>query len=166
MPPPGRPLRGLPLPAPLAALLGAALAGARRVVERLPPEPPSFVLARALDRALLPRLPADARAALAGRVVEVRVSDLGLRLRLVLGDRGFGLADGAVAPALRIVAPAAALYALASGREDADTLYFERRLVLEGDTDYALRLKNTLAALGPIDPLDLLPTLLRARPDR
>ena len=54
----------------------------RRLVERLPTEPPSFVLARLLDRMLLARLPDDARAALGGRTVEVAVSDLGLRVRL------------------------------------------------------------------------------------
>ncbi len=154
---------GLPLPAPLAALLGAALAAARQVVERLPPEPPSFVLARALDRALLPRLDRDARAALAQRVVEVRVTDLGLRLRLRLTETGFAVATRAAPPALRIAAPAAALHALAAGREDADTLFFERKLVMEGDTDYALLLKNTLDAIGPIDPRDLLPAALRRR---
>jgi predicted lipid carrier protein YhbT len=154
---------GLPLPPPLAALLGAALAGARGVVERLPPEPPSFVLARALDRALLPRLDRDTRAALAQRVVEIRVVDLGLRLRLCLTATGFAVAARAAPPALRIAAPAAALHALASGREDADTLFFERKLVMQGDTDYALRLKNTLDAIGPIDPRDLLPAPLRRR---
>jgi len=147
---------GLPLPAPLAALLGAALAGARRIVERLPPQPPSFVLAQALNRALLPRLDPEIRAALAQRAVEIRVIDLGLRLRLILADSGFAVAAADAPAALRIAAPAASLYALACAREDADTLFFERALVMEGDTDYGLLLKNTLDAIGPLDPLDLL----------
>jgi len=154
---------GLPLPAPLAGLLGAAFGGARRIVERLPPQPPSFVLAQALNRALLPRLDPASRAALAQRAVEVRVTDLGLRFRLILTGRGFAVASGAAHPALRIAAPAAALHALATGRDDADTLFFERRLVMEGDTEYGLLLKNTLDAIGPLDPLDLLPAPLRRR---
>jgi predicted lipid carrier protein YhbT len=147
---------GLPLPAPLAALLGVALDGARRIVERLPPQPPSFVLAQALNRALLPRLDSEARIALAQRAVEIRVTDLGLRLRLILTDSGFAVAAADAPAALRLAAPAASFYALATGREDADTLFFERALVMEGDTDYGLRLKNTLDAIGPLDPLDLL----------
>jgi len=146
----------LPLPAPLAALLGAGLAGTRWVVERLPVAPPSFLIAQALNRALLPRLDPCARAALAGRSVEIRVSDLGLRLRLMLTEAGFGVAECGPPADLRIAAPAAAYLALAEGREDADTLFFQRRLVMEGDTDYGLLLKNTLDAIGPLDPLDLL----------
>jgi predicted lipid carrier protein YhbT len=45
---------------------------------------------------------------------------------------------------------------MASGDEDADTLFFERALVMEGDTDFGLLVKNTLDAMGP-----LLPPLLR-----
>ena len=61
----------------------------RRLVARLPIRPPSFVLALALDRLLLPRLPADAATLLADRVVEIEVRDFGIRCRLRLGPSGF-----------------------------------------------------------------------------
>jgi predicted lipid carrier protein YhbT len=131
------------LPPPPAAL--------RRLIRRLPVAPPSFVLAAALNRVLLPRLDAASRAALAGRTVELHVTDFGLRVRLALRGGGFATARGG-APALRISATAAAFGRLASGREDADTLFFERALVMEGDTEYGLLLKNTLDAIGPIAP--------------
>jgi predicted lipid carrier protein YhbT len=38
--------------------------------------------------------------------------------------------------------------ALALRREDPDTLFFSRRLVLEGDTELGLALKNALDAIG------------------
>ncbi len=38
--------------------------------------------------------------------------------------------------------------ALALRREDPDSLFFTRRLVLEGDTELGLALKNALDALG------------------
>jgi len=130
------------------------LAGAadrmRRIVERLPVQPPSFVLARVLDRVLLPRLPADARAALSDRTVEVAISDLGLRVRLQLGSGGFRVAPSGSVTALRIVAPAASYLRLLRGQDDADRLFFERALVLEGDTEMGLVLKNTLDAIGPL----------------
>ena len=122
----------------------------RRLVQRLPVQPPSFVLARVLDIALLKRLPADARAALSGRTVEVVVSDLGLRVRLQLAAGGFRVAPGAGETALRIVAPASSYLRLLRGEEDADRLFFERALVMEGDTEMGLVLKNTLDAIGPL----------------
>lgn len=139
-----------PLPAPPESL--------RRLIERLPVEPPSMLLAVVLDRVLLPRLDTEARAQLAGQTVEVCVTDFGLRLRLALGRTGFTLAPPAGAPRLRVAATAAAFWRLAAGEEDADTLFFERALVMEGDTEYGLRLKNTLDAIGP-----LVPPFLRAR---
>ena len=130
------------------------LAGAakrlRRIVERLPVQPPSFVLARVLDRVLLPRLPADARAALSHRTVEVAISDLGLRVRLQLEAGGFRVAPSHSETALRIVAPAASYLRLLRGEDDADRLFFERALVMEGDTEMGLVLKNTLDAIGPL----------------
>jgi predicted lipid carrier protein YhbT len=122
----------------------------RRVVERLPVQPPSFVLARVLDRVLLPRLPADACAALSHRTVEVSISDLGLRVRLQLATGGFRVAPSRSETALRIVAPAASYLRLLRAEDDADRLFFERALVMEGDTEMGLVLKNTLDAIGPL----------------
>ena len=36
------------------------------------------------------------------------------------------------------------------GDDDADRLFFERALVMEGDTEMGLVLKNTLDAIGPL----------------
>lgn len=127
----------------------------RRLIERLPIEPPSFVLAQVLNRVLLPRLDADARAALAGRCVEVHVSDFGVRMRLALGARGFAPAPRRTEVALRVSATASAFWRMASGEEDADTLFFERALVMEGDTEFGLLVKNTLDAIGPLVPASL-----------
>lgn len=134
----------------LPAWARLAAARARRVVARLPVQPPSFVLARVLDRVLLPKLPADARVALAGRTVEVEVSDLGVRVRLQLADGGFRVAASRSATALRIVAPLKSYLRLLRGEDDADRLFFERALVMEGDTEMGLVLKNTLDAIGPL----------------
>ena len=124
----------------------------RRLIERLPTQPPSLLLALALNRALLPRLDADARAGLSGRCVEVHVNDYGVRFRLELAAGGFRAAGGNAAVALRVSAPAAVFWRLAEGAEDADTLFFERSLVMEGDTELGLLLKNTLDAIGPLVP--------------
>ena len=138
---------GLPLPT-----LPAPPAALRRLVERLPIEPPSLVLALVLNRVLLPKLDAGARAALAGQAVEVCVTDFGVRCRLALDVRGFSPAAQGQPVRLRVAAPGHAFWRMAAGDEDADTLFFERVLVMEGDTEYGLLLKNTLDAVGPLVP--------------
>jgi predicted lipid carrier protein YhbT len=49
-----------------------------------------------------------------------------------------------------ISASAADLVRLALRRVDAVTLFFSRRLTMEGDTELGLVLKNTLDAIGPL----------------
>ncbi len=124
----------------------------RGLVERLPSTPPSLVAAQVLDRLLLPRLDDDVRTALRGHTVELTVTDLGWRVRLRLGACGFEASGDAAPAALRIRAPAEGFVCLARGLEDPDRLFFERRLMMEGDTELGLVLKNTLDAIGPLWP--------------
>ena len=131
-------------------IAGAVPEPVRNVIRALPTQPPSFALARVLDRVLLPRLDAETRLALSGRAVHVELQDLGLRLRLQLNAQGFGLAPSQSAPTVTIRSTSAALWRLARGVDDADRLFFERALVMEGDTEFGLLLKNTLDAIGPL----------------
>jgi predicted lipid carrier protein YhbT len=140
------------LPAGLPAFLAPLHRRISALVERLPTAPPSFAAARVLDRVLLPRLPADARRALSERCIEIHVTDFGLRVRLQLLARGFAPAGDQREAALRIVAPSASYLRLLRGEDDPDQLFFERALVMEGDTELGLVLKNTLDAIGPLWP--------------
>ncbi len=140
------------VPAGLPAFLAPLHRRVCSVVERLPIAPPSFVLARVLDRVLLPRLPADARELLGRRCVELRVTDFGLRVRLQLVPGGFAPAADGGEPALRISATGASYLRLLRGEDDPDRMFFERQLVMEGDTELGLVLKNTLDAIGPLWP--------------
>jgi predicted lipid carrier protein YhbT len=136
------------LPPPIARL-GQQL---RRLVWRLPVQPPSMLAALALDRLLLPRLDAAQRRELSHRAVEVEVIEPGIRVRLVLGERGFAAARSAEQPVVTIRARADALWRLMRGEDDPDRLFFDRALVIEGDTEFGLTLKNTLDAIGPLLP--------------
>lgn len=122
----------------------------RSVVRRLPVQPPSLLAARWLDRVLWPRLDASQREALSGQVVELELLEPGIRVRLLLGPQGFQVAPGGLPVALRICAQSLALWRLVRGEDDADRLFFERALVMEGDTELGLILKNTLDAIGPL----------------
>ena len=122
----------------------------RERVARLPSRPPSTLLALALDRLLLPRLDASQRQALQGRTVGIELQELGARVRLALGEGGFRAAGEGGKPHLRLRARADALWRLLRGQDDADRLFFDGALVMEGDTEYGLILKNTLDAIGPL----------------
>lgn len=122
----------------------------RAFIARLPILPPSLLLATALNRTLQPRLPPDAAQQLADCTVEIEVRDLGVRCRVMLRGGRFRSAPDHGPVTLRIAADAASYLRLLRGDEDADRLFFERALVMEGDTEYGLMLKNTLDAIGPL----------------
>jgi O2-independent ubiquinone biosynthesis accessory factor UbiT len=134
----------------VVALLVQVGARLRPVVSKLPMQPPARVLCALLDRVLLPRLEPGTRAALSGRPVEIEVTDVGLRLRLQLERGGFRPWAGEGTPVLRISATAANYWRLMRGQDDADRLFFERALLMEGDTELGLVLKNALDAIGPL----------------
>ncbi len=82
------------------------------------------------------------------RIVNIDISDLGIGLRLRLGDSGFHAAPAAGPEAdVRFSGDLLTFLMLATQREDADTLFFQRRLRIEGDTALGLHLKNFLDAL-------------------
>ncbi len=122
----------------------AALA---RVAEKLPQQPPSFVLVTALNLALGRILPKEPLEPLLGKRLKIRVLDAGLTLRFTLGERGFRPSFDAQEPDLTISARSRDFIALALREEDPDTLFFSRRLLMEGDTELGLLVKNTLDAV-------------------
>ena len=142
------------LPAPLARL-GA----------RLPQLPPSLALVAALNLALdrmIPRAPLEP---LIGKRFAIRVLDAGLTLRFAYSSRGFRPIFDSAKPDLTISAKSRDFIALAAREEDPDTLFFSRRLLMEGDTDLGLLVKNTLdgVELPHFDPAKLAPAEILRR---
>lgn len=90
-----------------------------------------------------------------GRRLGIEVSDLGLRWVLARhGDRLHVVDD---APEACVRGNAADLLLLAGRMEDADTLFFQRALVLTGDTELGLTARNLLERL----PWETVPLGLR-----
>lgn len=118
-----------------------------RLVARLPQQPPTLALTLALNLALGRILPREDLAPLTGRRLRLRVTDAGLTLDFGLGARGFRPLPATSAPDLTLSATVRDYLALALREEDADTLFFSRRLVMEGDTELGLLVKNTLDAV-------------------
>jgi len=120
-----------------------------KLVSRLPQQPPTHALTLALNLALDRILPRDTLAPLTGHHLQMRVLDAGLTLDFTLTDKGFRSAAPAAGskPDLIISATTRDFMALALREEDPDTLFFSRRLRMEGDTDLGLLVKNTLDAV-------------------
>jgi predicted lipid carrier protein YhbT len=117
-----------------------------RVGARLPQLPPTLALVGGLNLALGRILPRTLEP-LTGKRLLLRMTDAGLALRFTLTPRGFRPLFDARTPDLTISATTRDYLALALREEDPDTLFFSRRLLMEGETDLGLLVKNTLDAV-------------------
>lgn len=115
-----------------------------RVAARLPSHPPAFLLTRALDFGIDRIVPRQAIEPLVGRRFVLVVRDLGLALHFQCTAKGFRPTSPRVAPELSIAATLRDFIALGLREEDPDTLFFARRLAIEGDTELGLIVKNVL----------------------
>lgn len=129
------------------------------LIERLPTLPPSFALTRVLNLVLHEVICKGDLEPLYGKRIAIRVTDAGLRLYFSVHPTGFTPTDASGTPDLAISATMHDFYLLATRREDPDTLFFNRRLVVEGDTELGLVAKNTLDGVE-------LPSLATLQPGR
>ncbi len=131
------------------------LKGADRVLpllRRVPFGVQRLALQQGLNRCLAEPLADGGFDLLRGRWLCLHIPDLGLRWYLTLARDGLRIAQQAEAQ-LTIRGNWREFLLLASRQEDPDTLFFRRRLVIEGDTELGLGLKNLIDSLDP----DVLP---------
>ncbi len=129
------PARLLTFPQPLA-----------RVIARLPAWPPSAAFAAACNRTAWPTLSELDWSAAYGKRFRVHVKDIGLSMYLSVAPHG--LKAGKAGPVdVTFTATAEDFARLSLRLEDPDTLFFNRRLLIEGDTNLGLTLKNLLDAV-------------------
>jgi O2-independent ubiquinone biosynthesis accessory factor UbiT len=133
-----------PLPVPAIDRLASLAAP---LASRLPAFPGAALLAAGLNLAFRNEPPPELEP-LFGKTVALRVNDLKVRFDFAVTPRGFVACRRAGGePAVTISARLADFLELALRRVDPDTLFFARRLVIEGDTERGLLLKNRLDAL-------------------
>ncbi len=137
---------------------GRLAAALERATARLPAYPGALLFSAGLNLVVAPQLPLDVRAALEGKAVRILVRETGLRFDVSWCGTRFVPLRGLAAPDLAIGASARDFMLLAQRREDPDTLFFARRLTMEGDTELGLLVKNTIDALdlALLDPAMLL----------
>ena len=121
--------------------------GLARLVAKLPAAPPSWLFVKGLNQLVRRRVvPAD-MSLLAGRRFEIHVTDTGIRLRFVADATGFKRDVSGAEPDLRLSATLANFARMMLREEDPDTLFFNRKLMIEGDTELGLIVKNLLDSI-------------------
>ena len=135
------------------------------VLSRLPAYPGSLLLVTALNRILARQLPSDVRLILLHKKMRIHVRDARLAFDFTCTGERFTACQSQQEVDLTISASAQDFLRLAQREEDPDTLFFSRRLSMEGDTELGLVVKNALDALE-LPVLDLqrwLPKQMLAR---
>lgn len=141
---PRSPLARLPWRAPL-----------RKVPRRLQ----HAALTRALNLALRQQLEDGELDFLNGRIVAIAVTDLDYHWAITLHEDKLCLLPDSDGGEAQISDSSREFLLLAARRADPDTLFFQRRLMISGDTELGLAVKNLIDAVD----LDELPKpLLRA----
>ncbi|RLA11661.1 MAG: sterol-binding protein [Gammaproteobacteria bacterium] len=82
-----------------------------------------------------------------GRYLQVEVMDASIRFTLCFDGRRLLAAGTGKSPDLIFRGNVHDFLLLASRKEDSDTLFFQRRLKIEGDTEMGLAIKNFLDAI-------------------
>lgn len=114
-----------------------------------PAYPGSVMFASVANMLLESAITEEMQAMLAGKLLRLTVTDMGLHFNFLWARNGFVAGRHVEKPDLVISASAHDFMLLALRQEDADTLFFSRRLVMEGDTELGVLLKNTVDALEP-----------------
>jgi predicted lipid carrier protein YhbT len=117
------------------------------LLSRLPTYPPSFAFTKVLNLALGRIIRKEYLEPLHGKQIAIHVKDLGLSLYFTVNAENFMPTRSGTVPDLSFTATAQDFFLLATRKEDPDTLFFSRRLAVEGDTELGLVAKNTLDAL-------------------
>lgn len=117
------------------------------------------VVTVALNQAFREPLRHDELAFLEGKKVRIRVTDLCLDWLIRVEPGRFSMIDRTLGEDVTISGTAPDFILLATRLADPDTLFFQRRICIEGDTELGLGVKNTMDSM---DWDDLPPPLAGA----
>lgn len=131
----------------------------RAPLRKVPRKLQHAALSQALNLALKQQLEDGELDFLEGRIVAIQVSDLDYHWAITLHEDKLCLLPDNDAGEAQISGSSREFVLLAARRADPDTLFFQRRLMISGDTELGLAVKNLIDAVD----LDELPKpLLRA----
>ncbi len=117
------------------------------LLSRLPAYPGSLLIVTGLNLALSKLLAPDVTQMLVGKKLRLRVTDAQWTFDFAWLNGRFAACQNPGEADLTISASAYDFVLLARRQEDPDTLFFSRRLAMEGDTELGLLVKNTIDAI-------------------
>ena len=120
------------------------------------------LLANALSRHLRQRVGSDEIGMLEGKAIRIRMTDIDCDWWLEFRDARLVASSPQDNPAVVITGGLGDFLMLAGRLEDPDTLFFERRLEVSGDTATGLLLRNLLDRM-PANALPLPPRIILNR---
>lgn len=103
------------------------------------------LIAKGLSLVLAQQEQDDELAFLSGKWVAIQVTDIDLVFEVSFN--GKWLVREFTSPDVTFMAQTQDLVLVASGQEDPDTLFFQRKLSIEGDTELGLEVKNLLLSV-------------------
>ncbi len=138
---------------------------AGKLLSLLPTYPGSVLFVAGLNLALSKHLPPDVQGLLKDKKLRIKVIDAQLTFDFQWKKNAFLACRQNDDIDLMIGATAHDFLLLAQRKEDPDTLFFSRRLMMEGDTELGLLVKNTIDAIDfPLfDLSQLSPSRVLAR---
>lgn len=119
----------------------------KKMVSVLPAKPPAWILVNMLNQLLKRQILLVDMSLIAGRYFQIVVEDLGLNLFFTADEKHFILADNTIPVDLYFGANMADFIKMLLRQEDPDTLFFNRKLRIEGDTELGLIVKNLLDSI-------------------
>ncbi|TCV83260.1 ubiquinone anaerobic biosynthesis accessory factor UbiT [Sulfurirhabdus autotrophica] len=134
------------------------------ILSLLPQHPHSLLFTTLLNITLTRHLKLQDLKPLHGKNICICIKDGATTLHFSITPKSFVATRPKSKPDLIISANAYDFLMMGLRKEDPDTLFFNRRLTMEGDTELGLYVKNTLDALDlpPLDATSLLPAPLVA----
>lgn len=134
----------LPLPEVLRTVAHRAIGLPGRIVPYAAQKP---VLHIALNRAFKEPLEAGELEFLEGSRIRIRITDANMDWLIEAGEQGFVPVDRDGKEDVAISGELLDFALLATRQVDHDTLFFQRRIRIEGDTELGLGLKNTMDSM-------------------
>ena len=114
------------------------------LLSKVPSYPGSFVFVAGLNLVLLKLFPKDVLRSLEGKRLRISVRDASVNFDFQVTNGYFSVSKRIRSPDLCITANAHDFSMMALKQVDPDTLFFNRRLSMEGDTELGILVKNTL----------------------
>lgn len=136
-----------------------------QLLSKLPVYPGSLLFVTGLNLGLSKNLAPDVTQMLIGKKLRLRVTDAQIGFDFEWSSGRFVACQNLGDADLTISASAYDFVLLARRQEDPDTLFFSRRLSMQGDTELGLVVKNALDALElpVLDPAQWTPRAVLAR---